>query len=66
MTWLWTDTLAALLVDTDRVAPARVAAWVERPMAYRATEKEEPLELARGLLGREEASMSNKGGGVPS
>lgn len=66
MTWLWTDTLAALLVDTDRVAPARVAAWVERPVAYRAAEKEEPLELARGLLGREEAARSCQGGGLAS
>lgn len=54
MAWLWTDSLAALLVEHDRVAPARVAGWVERPVAYRTGEGEEALELARGLLGREE------------
>jgi len=53
--WLWTDSLAALLVEHDRVAAARVAGWVDRPVAYRAGDGEEALELARGLLGREEA-----------
>lgn len=55
MAWLWTDSLAALLVEHDRVAPTRVAGWVDRPVAYRAGDGEEALELARGLLGREEA-----------
>lgn len=51
MTWLWTDTLAALLVEHDRVAPARVADWVDRPVAYRLPEeKERALDLARLLL----------------
>jgi hypothetical protein len=53
--WLWTDTLAALLVERDQVAAARLAGWVERPVAYRAGEEEEAIELARGLFGREEA-----------
>lgn len=51
MRLLWTDTLAALLVEHDRVAPEQVAAWVRRPSAYRLDDGGDPLELARGLLG---------------
>ena len=50
MAWLWTDALAALLVEHDRVEGARLAAWVERPEAYRLPEGREPLDLARDLL----------------
>lgn len=50
MAWLWTDTLAALLVEHDRVAPESVAAWVQRPSAYRLPEGRDPLDLARALL----------------
>ncbi|MBN2114760.1 MAG: hypothetical protein JW785_11620 [Acidimicrobiia bacterium] len=50
MDWLWTDALAALLVEHDRVEGARVAGWVERPEAYRLPEGAEPIELARELL----------------
>lgn len=50
MAWCWTDTLAVLLVEHDRVAPTRVADWVERPVAYRLAEDAQPLELARRLL----------------
>jgi hypothetical protein len=53
VTWLWTDTLAALLVEHDRVAASRVANWVDRPMAYRLAEDGEPLVLARSLLEHE-------------
>lgn len=59
--WLWTDVLAALLVEQDRVAPARVAGWVERPIAYRAGESEEAVEVARRLLGGEEAEPVREG-----
>lgn len=62
MAWLWTDALAALLVEHDRVAPARVVGWVERPVAYRAGDGEEALQLARGLLGQEEAEPARPGG----
>ena len=55
MAWLWTDALAALLVEHDRVARARLAGWVERPVAYRLAEGEEALHLARLLLGGETA-----------
>ena len=51
MRLLWTDTLAALLVEHDRVAPESVAAWVLRPCAYRLDDGGDPLELARDLLG---------------
>jgi hypothetical protein len=54
--WLWSDSLAALLVESDRVAPARLAGWVERPVAYRAAEEEEAIDLARSLLSREETA----------
>ncbi len=50
MAWLWTDALAALLVEHDRVEGARLAAWVERPEAYRLPEGREPIDLARDLL----------------
>jgi len=53
--WLWTDALAALLVEHDRVEGARLAAWVERPEAYRLPEGRDPLDLARDLLQREMA-----------
>jgi len=56
MPWLWTDALAALLVEHDRVAATRVVDWVERPVAYRLAEGCEPLDLARSLLGREAAA----------
>jgi hypothetical protein len=50
--WLWTDALAALLVEHDRVEGARLNAWVERPEAYLLPEGREPIELARDLLER--------------
>lgn len=53
MAWLWTDALAALLVEHDRVEGARVAGWVERPEAYRLPEGAEPIDLARELLQRD-------------
>lgn len=56
MAWLWTDTLAALLVEHDRVAAARLTGWMERPVAYRLGEGEEAIGLARLLLGAEAAS----------
>jgi len=54
--WLWTDALAALLVEHDRVEGACLASWVERPEAYRLPEGREPIDLARDLLGREPGS----------
>lgn len=62
MAWLWTDTLADLLVECDRVAPARLADWVERPVAYRLAEDRAPLELARSLLERKGAVPPVAGG----
>ncbi len=56
MAWCWTDALAALLVEHDRVAPTRVADWVERPVAYRLADDAQALELARGLLRPEGAA----------
>jgi hypothetical protein len=50
MAWLWTDTLAALLLEHDGVAPESVAEWVRRPSAYRLPEGSDPLSLARQLL----------------
>ena len=51
MTFLWTDTLAALLMEHDGIAPERVARWRDHPVAYRLGEGMDPLVLARGLLG---------------
>ena len=50
MAWLWTDTLAALLAEHDHVPAERLAAWVERPIAYRLEEGQDPLSLARRVL----------------
>jgi hypothetical protein len=50
--WLWTDALAALLVEHDRVEGARLATWVERPEAYLLPEGREPIEVARDLFER--------------
>jgi hypothetical protein len=60
--WLWSDALAVLLVEHDRVDQARVAAWVERPQAYRLPEGAEALELARDLLRRESAPATSAPG----
>jgi hypothetical protein len=59
--WLWSDILAALLVESDQVAAARVADWVERPVAYRLADDGEPLDLARALLERTPATYSGEG-----
>ncbi len=59
MAWLWTDALAALLVEQDRVEGARLAAWVERPEAYVLPEGREAIDVARDLLHRE------RDGGTP-
>jgi len=59
--WLWTDALAALLVEHDRVEGARLAAWVERPEAYRLPEGREPLDLARDLLRGEADRLAGRG-----
>ena len=61
MAWLWTDALATLLVEHDQVDGARVAAWVERPEAYRLPDGAEPIELARELLERQDERASAKG-----
>ena len=50
MTWLWTDTLAALLLEHDGVEAELVSAWVERPIGYRLEDGQDPLGLARRLL----------------
>ncbi len=50
MAWLWTDTLAALLVEHDRVPAERLATWVDRPIGYRIEEGQDPLTLARRIL----------------
>jgi hypothetical protein len=62
MAWLWTDTLAALLVEADGVAPETVAAWVERPVGYRIDDGGDPLVFARRvLLGLEEPGPASEG-----
>lgn len=50
MAWLWTDTLAALLMEHDRVRPDQVEMMNVRPVAYRLSEGQDPLDLARNLL----------------
>lgn len=50
MAWLWTDTLAALLLEHDRVPEEWVAPWVRHPTAHRIEDGDDPLALARRLL----------------
>ena len=48
--WLWTDTLASLLVEHDGIAPEIVDPWVRRPVAYRLDDGGDPIVLARWVL----------------
>jgi hypothetical protein len=48
--WLWTDTLAALLMEVDRLDPSEVAGLVRRPVAHRLPDDGNPLLLARRIL----------------
>jgi hypothetical protein len=48
--WLWTDTLASLLVEVDQVDPGEVLALRERPVAYRLPDDGDPLGLARRIF----------------
>ena len=60
MAWLWTDTLAALLVEHDGVPAEQVARWVRRPVGYRIEEGQDPLTLARRtLLGLEDGPLAD-------
>jgi hypothetical protein len=52
MAWLWTDTLAALLMEHDGVAPDEVDHLVRAPVAHRAPDDGDLLSLARRLLSR--------------
>jgi hypothetical protein len=63
MAWLWTDTLAALLLEHDRVPPESVAAWLCRPSAYRLPDGTDPLSLARQLFA--EAATPDRGDAGP-
>jgi hypothetical protein len=65
MAWLWTDTLAALLLEHDGVAPESVAAWVQRPSAYRLPDGCDPLSLARQLLARSDDLTPDRRSGIP-
>lgn len=51
--WLWTDTLAQILVAADQVPAARVAEWIERPVAVRLADDGDAIALARALLKRQ-------------
>lgn len=50
MAWVWTDTLAELLMECDRVDPAVVERWKSRPHALRLEPADDPLALARRLF----------------
>ncbi|HSR14450.1 MAG TPA: hypothetical protein VLL51_01770 [Gemmatimonadales bacterium] len=54
MAWLWSDTLAALLMEHDLVCPDRVASMTAHLVAYRLAEGENPLDLARIVMRRSE------------
>ncbi len=56
MTWLWSDTLAALLIEHDRVRVDRVLVMKKQPIGYRIETDQDPLELARTVLARLEAA----------
>jgi hypothetical protein len=53
MTWLWTDSLATLLVEHDGVAPGDLLGWLSRPTAYRVSDEQDPLATARSIRAEE-------------
>jgi hypothetical protein len=57
MNWLWTDGLAALLIEHDGVAAGELLGWLNRPTAHRLLEGQDPLAAAR-LLRAEESGLA--------
>jgi len=65
--WLWTDTLACLLMEHDSVAPELLRGWIRRPIGVRIAEGNDPLELARALLAERRAGAARfDGAAVPT
>ena len=46
--WLWTDTLANLLMEHDAVAPDLLRGWIRDPVGYRLGEGVDPLAERQG------------------
>jgi hypothetical protein len=61
MAWLWTDTLAALLMEHDRVRPDQVEVMSARPVGYRLCEDQDPLDLAREVLRKLGGAAGSRG-----
>ena len=55
--WLWTDTLANLLMEHDAVAPDLLRGWIRDPVGYRLGEGVDPLALARALLAERQGQI---------
>lgn len=60
MAWLWTDTLAALLMEADRLDPAEVRPLLLHLVAYRLPDDGDPLDLARKVLQESRAGAPTK------
>ena len=60
MAWLWTDTLAYLLIEHDAVAPELVRGWIRHPVGHRLAEGTDPLALARALLGEKQGRIESE------
>ena len=58
MPWLWTDDLAALLIEQDGVGSSTVVDWTQRPVALAVAESVEPLDFARTLLDAESEAVA--------
>lgn len=56
--WMWTDDLAALLVERELADPADVAVWRARPYAVSVEPDADPLDVAGRLLGPAEAETA--------
>ena len=55
MEFVWSDELAALLIEEDAMDPSQFRSWLSRPIAYRLPEDASPLVFGRRLLELERA-----------
>lgn len=56
MPWFWTDDLARAAIEAGVVSEALVRPWIDRPAAVAAKPDDDPVTVAAGLLGIEEAA----------
>jgi hypothetical protein len=57
MAWVWSDELAAVLIEHDGVASGMLADWIHRPRGHALPAGVAPLEFARLLLASEREEL---------